>query len=705
MNTLQEKHGVDPAAGAIGDAAAWASLESMEGIASPARDWYAFNYRDFVLSIGTESAGKGGQRFVFNHPTEWDDKNNRPKRIRRQSQAAIELEARNVIDRELDHPAQPDDGKLNRLRQLRQEAESLGLSPELLSNRSLPSLKNLPPEMRVACVLAGESLVTSAENKTRDAKAMAYDAIAEEAAKIGRTDEKSVLELWRAIVTAQMKLGLGKSLLVFLLHALEVLVTPVIRHSLRQACLKFEQHMKARNDINIKGRRTLVWDMQKFTAAMDERVRERKTKGQFEAPPAEIHVDEVESNDIQQWLNDYGASAKRRRDLLDEARAFLVYCRDELHATPPALKTAAHAVPRPKPAPDSQRAPILVFRDVWRIIINLQDLESVWFFAIELFAGLLKTEILRLDWEYDIVWEENRPVRLFVASENSKETHGGRTGQFVDIRFPLNKILALGYGRAGKICLRKNLADEKLARLAARLKTPWDGNIIRRTFASNLLGLGFGVEEVARNLRHPVTGLRPQYLPKPEAQQFFTLPLGMDHFANLPRQERFWKWGSLHDIEVQSDGTSTIIPIKDEPLPDSAEGRQGRPKRVLKKREKRIEWDDLQLQVALWEKTQSDIGRELGCRQTTVSQHVTTRHLLRPKSDYFERLKHGLPVEIPEVVIKAREALLARENASTPKAGESSAPSQSAPDKAGEENPTLTGGSGNVAPNAGFNLP
>lgn len=84
--------------GNLATAALWSSLDSMEGLASSPPQWYDFNYREHVLRIGTESAGGGKVRYVFNHPTERDPANSRPARVRRSSQADIEKEARRMID-------------------------------------------------------------------------------------------------------------------------------------------------------------------------------------------------------------------------------------------------------------------------------------------------------------------------------------------------------------------------------------------------------------------------------------------------------------------------------------------------------------------------------------------------------------------------------------------------------------------------------
>jgi hypothetical protein len=88
------------------EVAVWASRDSMEGISAPLLVPYTFAYRGYRLQIKTESNG-AGDRYVIDHPSERDEKNNRPKRIRRNSQEDIENEARKIIDQELAKSGQP----------------------------------------------------------------------------------------------------------------------------------------------------------------------------------------------------------------------------------------------------------------------------------------------------------------------------------------------------------------------------------------------------------------------------------------------------------------------------------------------------------------------------------------------------------------------------------------------------------------------
>jgi len=145
---LKEKSREDQHAGGVsGKAEAWASLDSLEGIIPATRNWYPFTHRNVVLLIGTESNGNGGERYVFNHPGEWDEKNNRPKRFRRSSKEAIENDARNVIDNELAKPALPGGDGPNRPGPMEQGAAPPAvLSLEMLLDRLAPWLKQLSPE-------------------------------------------------------------------------------------------------------------------------------------------------------------------------------------------------------------------------------------------------------------------------------------------------------------------------------------------------------------------------------------------------------------------------------------------------------------------------------------------------------------------------------------------------------------------------------
>jgi hypothetical protein len=531
----------------------------------------------------------------------------------------------------------------------------------------------------VDSVLSGEAPLTRQDRKELDAKAKSYDEIAAEVAKVGKTDGRDMVEFVKDAAKAQLKIGLERPLLDFVTHAVEVLVKPVTRCLLKPAAAAYSQFVLARKDVEKRAARRSVASVGRFAAAMLKRVHERNVRGlapgsPLPEAPKDVYVDEPKPNEIQAWLNDRKIGWRALRDELDRARAFMAYCRDALHALPQGIKTAAHIVPRPKPDSDAEPvpAPVLSFRDVWRMAVNLQDLESLWFFAIAVFAGLHQSEILRLVWENDIKWDGRRPLQIFIASGKGKDKHGNRMGAYVDIRHPLDTILGLGCGRTGRIVHHKSLRQEKLSPLAQRLKIQWAESIMRHTFVSNFFGLGFSFEDVARQTRNTVTILKRHYyapISKQDALRFFSLPIGMDRIEKLPFQRRFWNWKQLEEFDILPDGTTSITQA-----PTGQTAGPSRPSQpLLKKREQRIAWpDDLELQVALWEKSQEQIGRELNCRQTTVSGHALRRGLVTPKSDYLLRLKHGLPVEIPEAVVKARKTLAARKKAAE-KSGESGA--------------------------------
>jgi len=129
----------------------------MEGISPADRQWYPFIHRDEVLEIGTEGDGKGGERFVFNHPAQWDIDNNRPKRVRRKSKLVIEMEARKAIDEKLDNEIrltrekyQLIEHQLGRLHRIEELVAPGGLSLEIFLDRLVLSLQDLPSKTGLA---------------------------------------------------------------------------------------------------------------------------------------------------------------------------------------------------------------------------------------------------------------------------------------------------------------------------------------------------------------------------------------------------------------------------------------------------------------------------------------------------------------------------------------------------------------------------
>jgi hypothetical protein len=538
---------------------------------------------------------------------------------------------------------------------------------------------------------AAKTPVTKMENKNRNAKAEAYDAIAKEVALVGKKDAEGILEFVKDAVKAQLKLG-DRPLLEFVTDAVNKLVKPVVRCLLHSATTQFNEFIMARRDVSMKTNRRVALTATRFAVAMRDLVSTRKNDVQFPGNPAphphpDVFVDESTTIDVQKWVNGIGQGWKYRRDHIDEVRAFLKYCRDALFALPPNMPTAAHLVPRPKPDSDFEPVPATVLSNfnVWRLLINLQDLESVWFFAMGVFAGLHQTEMLRLVWEYDIKWNGKLPTQIFIASGKGKDKHGKRLGSYVDIKPPLARLLAVGKGRTGKIFKRKHLRQDKLTPFAKALGIEWDESIMRHTFISNLFGEGCTIEEVCRQARCTVAVIRRHYyapIEKLEAERFFAPPIDFEPIVKLPLYERNWDWKSLQEIQVMPEGNLKITMVAASVLPPRS--RKPRMKRMIP-----INWpDDLKLQVLIWEVPMSKIGQTLNCKKNVVSAHARKRKLVIPPSYYFTRLKYKLPVEIPATVIKAREALAARQtngatpNAETqpPKIAEPATPRESAPE-------------------------
>jgi len=557
-----------------------------------------------------------------------------------------------------------------------------------LTSTHAPSLEEAYTDIDtlVEQVLSGRTPTTKKENKERDAKAGAYDEIATEAAKVGKTEPKDAVEFVKDAVKAQVKIGLGRPLLEFTQYAVEVLVKPVTRCLLLLATAQYREFVMARNDIGTCERRRTVTAITRFAEDMSNLWQARSPQPAaggttLVQPSQDVHVDELRPNDIQTWANGLKMGWKSRRDYVDRIRAFFKYCQEALHAIPPG-KTAAQVVPRPKP--DSNAVPVpatvLSFTDIWRLLINLQDLESVFFVAIGVFAGLHGEEIARLVWEDDITWKNGLPIQIFVASGKGKDKNGKRLGQHVTVRHPLDRILALGKGRTGYIVTRRFTRQDMVTPIINRLQILWDESIMRHTFASVLFGIGFSFGQVAQQMRNTETVLRRHYyapIPLPEAEQYWTLPVDIFVFASLPFRKRFWnRQAPLRQFPFppqDGGGVANELP----PFPPRTMTRR---KSTIKRNRGRMVWpDDMELLVLLWEKPQEAIARDFDTVQTSVSSHGKARGLKPPKFNYWIRLKRGLSVEVPEAVIKARQELLARKNAAAAKAGEGSATPPSTP--------------------------
>lgn len=548
-------------------------------------------------------------------------------------------------------------------------------------------------------VLAGQAPVTKKENKERDAKAQEYEKITLEFARLGMTDRKGILKRAAEFIDAQLLLGIAVSLPAFIINAIELLVKPVTPCTLKRAAAQYKDFVMSRNEIGTKVRRGMVSRIERFTEDMCKLWNARILSAHPAAgeaplfpPPPEIHVHEVRANDIQTWINGRKIKWNSRRDELDTVRAFFKYCQDALHAVPPG-KTAAQVVPRPKPNSNAVSVPVTVlsFTDIWRLLINLQDLESVFFVALGVFAGLHGEEIGRLLWK-DIIWKDGLAIQILVPPGSGKNRGGKRIAQHVTVRHPLNRILALGQGRTGHIVSRRFTRQDKVTPIVNRLQIAWDESIMRHSFASNLFGIGFSFAEVAKEMRNTETVLRKHYyapIPLPVAEQYWTIPVDISIFAPLPSKRRFWNWSApLRQFPPppQDGGAPTEYP----PFPPTPKTPS---KSTVKKNRARIAWpDDLELLVLLWEKPQKLIARDFHASSTSVSAHAKARGLKPPSFNYWFRVNHGISAEVPEVVIKARAELLARQKAAAAKAAQDSPPSTSTPSATEDHNQKPTSG-------------
>lgn len=151
----------------------WSSLASFEGVSFVAPEWYDFHYRDEVLPIGTESAGGGRVRYILNHPTAWDAENDRALRIRRNSKAEIESEARRIIDELVGNQVRLTravfeslTARAERLDQIEHQLSALGLSLESVLKSLLKSGTGDLPQPK-ACAVPQEKPVEDDQGKNR----------------------------------------------------------------------------------------------------------------------------------------------------------------------------------------------------------------------------------------------------------------------------------------------------------------------------------------------------------------------------------------------------------------------------------------------------------------------------------------------------------------------------------------------------------
>ncbi len=144
----------------------------------------------------------------------------------------------------------------------------------------------------------------------------------------------------------------------------------------------------------------------------------------------------------------------------------------ERQAVPQAGETVAHIVRRPRR--EGKQDPIAIFWpwEVWTILANLQNLETVWYVSLGVYAGLHTTEIRRLVWE-NVTWDPDHPdnpKQIQIPSGKGKDSHGAGDTKYIDVVYPLTEILRLGKGRSGAIVSNNSTWESKLQPLLARLQ-------------------------------------------------------------------------------------------------------------------------------------------------------------------------------------------------------------------------------------------
>jgi len=379
----------------------------------------------------------------------------------------------------------------------------------------------------------------------------------------------------------------------------------------------------------------------------------------------------------------------RRADLV----TFFKFCRDDLHALPPALRTAAEMVPIPRMPSDEKPAPVVVlaFLDIWRILINVQDLETVFFFALAVFAGLHQSEILKLDWG-DIKWDGRRGIEILIPPNVGKNRGKKPEGRYAEVQRPLDQILRLGKGRTGKIVSNTKTMKNKISRLAKRLGIKWQPSIMRHTFASFLLGKGKTEEEVAKLIGDLVSTLRRHYIrpmSKQESRVYASLPVKTEIFEDLDDRLREWDWeGPLKELRPQRDrgpgkpewrivtprssvpgaGSKPLLASNGKDSRSEHKTEHNQPPLAVstqseysghvepRRRADQLYWPPYdQFVVLVWEITQKHIALKLGCSQEAVSLHIRKLKIERPPSEYWRKLRKGEEVEVPEFVKQARQ--------------------------------------------------
>jgi hypothetical protein len=466
-------------------------------------------------------------------------------------------------------------------------------------------------------VLKGAPAPNRKEAKVRDAKAEAYDEICTEAAELGLGGAKTLFRFIRDAVAAQVLLGPERPLGEFVTDAVKVMPEPTQRTLLRTAFGPYQAFIQSKTGVGKDSQNVKLSAVRRYVLAsaacekvatqLAERAKLTSNCAGSQSAPTmeeltsmfrsasqapEILTEKATANGILIWLQLLQVDWKQRRDCLDAVRNFFTYMRDVLHAVPQTAKTAAHLVARPKREAKKEPAAILWAEQVWNLLLNAQDLESVWFVAIGVFAGLHETAILRLDWEHDIIeWDGQGPTKIYIAPGKEKETQGAREGRDITIQSPLKEILALGKGRTGSVITNKKIWYTKIRPLVQRLGILWKQSIMRHTCASLLKALGVALKDVADQLgdrEGTVKRYYLQYIPPDKVKPFQTPPVDLSRFAKLPPRLREWDWRRpLLEVTFSENGqpslsirppeeTAPLCPKKSAPAPNGASRKRGR---------------------------------------------------------------------------------------------------------------------------------
>lgn len=220
-------------------------------------------------------------------------------------------------------------------------------------------------------------------------------------------------------------------------------------------------------------------------------------------------VNLITTRELEDWLDDREQSPKTRNNYIVTLRTFFGYCQAQKWcAENPAL---ALGKARVEDAP----AGILSVREAQCLLAAVEEhsarmLPTV---AIQLFAGLRRSEACALD------WTEVKPDVLEVSAAKAKT----RSRRVVDIQPNLKRWLASYQHTSGRVCpvgedayneaIREAIAahNERTAKMTSLPKLEWKHNCLRHTCASMHLA-HFGDEaRTALQMGHAVDVLHRHY--------------------------------------------------------------------------------------------------------------------------------------------------------------------------------------------------